>query len=629
LRAKYGLATGEYLKVLISANRITFTEVVRSISGSADWADIPIDLSAYAGQKVYVRLAYEFTSSYYSDGGVWIDSIKTQEVTNPELEGQPVHYTTLSGLQAGTNTLAAVVTDTNSVKHKLSPAFTLIVPAGAATQYTLTINGGAGGGSYISGSTVIITASNAPVGKVFDRWTGATQCVASVTSSPTTVTMPATNISISATYKAVYYALTVIGGTGSGSCTNGQRVTIAATVPVGMRFTSWNDGDTNTPRTIIMPANSISYTARFADAQKPTVAITLPTATLKVSNAVCTVKGTATDNGVMTGVFCRVNSGAWTLASTTNLTTNVWKTWSIPVTLTAGSNLIQVYSMDTAGNSSATSSVSCTYVVPGNLALTTNGVGTVTRAPTGVAEIGKTYTLTAAAGTGSVFSNWTGAVNNPTNKVTTFVMTSNMTIRANFTDNAKPTVAIKTPTALQKVFGSTSNFTVSGTALDNGVLDNVLVKVSGVNGGAWQGAGTTNGLKNWSTPVTLKVGTNTIFAYSKDRAGNCSLTSSVTCVYTETGTLNIITNGPGKVTVAPIGPLLLGKIYTLTAAANAGGVFSNWTGAVNNPTNKVTTFTMTSNMTIAQTSRITRSRRWGLKPRRQCRRSLAQPVTLQ
>jgi hypothetical protein len=134
--------------------------------------------------------------------------------------------------------------------------------------------------------------------------------------------------------------------------------------------------------------------------------------------------------------------------------------------------------------------------------------------------------------------------------------------------------------------------------LDNGVLDNVLVKVSGVNGGAWQGAGTTNGLKNWSTPVTLKVGTNTIFAYSKDRAGNCSLTSSVTCVYTETGTLNIITNGPGKVTVAPIGPLLLGKIYTLTAAANAGGVFSNWTGAVNNPTNKVTTFTMTSNMTI-------------------------------
>ncbi|WP_372798233.1 C10 family peptidase [Pontiella sp.] len=131
VNAKYSLASSgnaEYFKILVSTDRLAFTEIW-SASGTADWSDITLDLSAYAGQPVYVRLEYTFSGSYIPGGGIWIDSIRTQEVTHPELEGQPIHYTTLSNLTAGTHTLAAVLTDTNAVEHAVGPLFSLTVEA--------------------------------------------------------------------------------------------------------------------------------------------------------------------------------------------------------------------------------------------------------------------------------------------------------------------------------------------------------------------------------------------------------------------------------------------------------------------------------------------------------------------
>jgi hypothetical protein len=127
LAAKYHLYADPF-RILVSLNGISFTEIW-SVTGSLDWGNIAVDLSAYAGQDIYVRLEYVVGGYYPDGGGIWIDSIKTQEVTNPELEGQPVHYTTLTNLPAGTNTLAAVLTDVNSVKHELAPPFILTVSA--------------------------------------------------------------------------------------------------------------------------------------------------------------------------------------------------------------------------------------------------------------------------------------------------------------------------------------------------------------------------------------------------------------------------------------------------------------------------------------------------------------------
>ena len=73
----------------------------------------------------------------------------------------------------------------------------------APTLYTLTVVGGNGSGSYVAGSNPILLADNPPAGKVFDKWVTETQGVtfASVTTAATTMTMPAGNLTVTATYK--------------------------------------------------------------------------------------------------------------------------------------------------------------------------------------------------------------------------------------------------------------------------------------------------------------------------------------------------------------------------------------------------------------------------------------------
>jgi len=70
------------------------------------------------------------------------------------------------------------------------------------TSYNVTVNSGSGGGSYAANATVTITANEAPSGKVFDKWTtpdGVNFANASATA--TTFTMPAKNVTVTATYK--------------------------------------------------------------------------------------------------------------------------------------------------------------------------------------------------------------------------------------------------------------------------------------------------------------------------------------------------------------------------------------------------------------------------------------------
>jgi|GEM_PF-7050143 len=67
--------------------------------------------------------------------------------------------------------------------------------------YLLNVNSGTGSGSYTNGTRAPIIATSLP-NMVFDRWVGATQYIASVTSTSTFVTMPASNIMVAASYTA-------------------------------------------------------------------------------------------------------------------------------------------------------------------------------------------------------------------------------------------------------------------------------------------------------------------------------------------------------------------------------------------------------------------------------------------
>jgi len=73
------------------------------------------------------------------------------------------------------------------------------------TQVVLTVNNGSGGGSYLSGDTVPIAANLPGPGKIFAGWVATTgnPVIADADSASTTVTLPATDVTITATYRDV------------------------------------------------------------------------------------------------------------------------------------------------------------------------------------------------------------------------------------------------------------------------------------------------------------------------------------------------------------------------------------------------------------------------------------------
>jgi hypothetical protein len=66
--------------------------------------------------------------------------------------------------------------------------------------YSLTVNNGTGGGSYAAGTMVTIAANAPASGSEFAGWSGNTSALASASAATTTLTMPATPITVTATY---------------------------------------------------------------------------------------------------------------------------------------------------------------------------------------------------------------------------------------------------------------------------------------------------------------------------------------------------------------------------------------------------------------------------------------------
>ncbi len=176
--------------------------------------------------------------------------------------------------------------DTDGIDDAGSPSTTLTMPASAVAieatyrvvpTYTLTVNNGTGSGAYIEGAVVGIVADPPAEGDVFDVWTGDTAGIDDIYSASTTLTMPASAVEITATYKvAPTYALTVNYGTGSGEYPAGAIVEIEADPPQeGDMFDAWT-GDVATvanvrhaSTTLTMPAAAIEITATYRDAIRP------------------------------------------------------------------------------------------------------------------------------------------------------------------------------------------------------------------------------------------------------------------------------------------------------------------------------------------------------------------------
>ena len=160
-------------------------------------------------------------------------------------------------------------------------------------------------------------------------------------------------------------------------------------------------------------------------------------------------------------------------------------------------------------------------------------------------------------------------------------------------ETVKPTLQIIAPTSGLHV--SNAFYTVTGTARDNVAVSNVLYQL---NNTGWNPATPANQWTNWTAPVTLIQGSNTIKAYAVDTSGNVSTTNTVIFDYIVSGVLTVNTNGNGTVSPNYNGAWLqIGQNYSMTASPASGFGFVNWTGSIT--TNGATLqFTMASNLTF-------------------------------
>ena len=309
----------------------------------------------------------------------------------------------------------------------------------------------------------------------------------------------------------------------------GNGYSTTATPAIGFSFTNWTDGDggiiTNKPLLVFMMASNLSFTANFVDISKPTLSITNLVTGGLVSNATFTLRGKATDNVSVSSVFYSLNNSGWNAADTAN----GWTNWSAGLDLVAGTNSVSAYALDPMGNASSTNVVRFSYIVSDILNVPVSGKGTVSpNYNQALLQIGARYAMTASPGIGFAFTNWTdsdGAV--LTNKtMLSFRMSSNLVLRANFVDVAKPTVTVTQPIPLTTPTGEV--YVAIGKAVDNAAVDQVRWRL---NDQSWNAAQTTNGWTNWTAALELAPGTNWFSVYAIDSSGNASLTNTTRFVY--------------------------------------------------------------------------------------------------
>ncbi len=156
--------------------------------------------------------------------------------------------------------------------YDASPSITVTVPESGVVSYSLTVNNGTGGGVYVEGASVTITANEPATGKKFSGWTIEGISGLDTTQKSLTFNMPANTVTATANYEDIEYNLTVNGGTGAGTYKEGASVTITATVPTGKRFVEWTSESgitfadkTSATTTFTMPAGDVTATANYED----------------------------------------------------------------------------------------------------------------------------------------------------------------------------------------------------------------------------------------------------------------------------------------------------------------------------------------------------------------------------
>ena len=179
--------------------------------------------------------SYSLTVNNGTGGGVFTEGASVTITANEPATGKRFSGWTLDGISGLDTTQRSL---------------TFNMPAGNVTatanyediEYTVTVNGGTGAGTYKEGDSVTITAT-VPTGKRFVEWTSESGITfADKTSVTTTFTMPAGDVTVTANYEDIEYTITVNGGAADKTKAKyGESVTVTAEDKEGKEFVGWQD----------------------------------------------------------------------------------------------------------------------------------------------------------------------------------------------------------------------------------------------------------------------------------------------------------------------------------------------------------------------------------------------------
>jgi hypothetical protein len=414
-----------------------------------------------------------------------------------------------------------------------------------------------GGGSFVTGSSVTVTAT-ANGGYTFTNWTehGTVQStsssysfilatnrnlIANFTTNPTTNTVAAQANPANAG--------SVNGG---GSFVTGSSVTVTATANGGYTFTNWTENGT-------VQSTSSSYSFTLATNRNLVANFTTnPTTNTVAAQVNPAHAGSVNGSGsFVTGSSVTVTATASSGYTFTNWTENGTvqsTTSSYSFTLATNRHLVANFRANPTTNSLVTQTNSTTNTVatlanPANAGSVNGGGSFLT---------GSSVTVTATANGGYTFTNWTenGTVQS-TSSSYSFTLATNRNLIANFTTN--PIVYTVTP-------GAVTNGSISPngpqTVVKGGSIAftatparDYLVEQWLVNGKLAQTGG---------AAYTLRGITN-------------NKAVAVTFILNPKSLLTVLVSGHGAVNTNLDGQMLpVGKSYSITAAAAKGWMFATW-----------------------------------------------------
>ena len=437
-------------------------------------------------------------------------------------------------------------------------SFTISVSANPSNGGTVT-----GGGTFPNGEscTVIATAAE---GYTFDNWTENGDVVSENANYTFTVTNDRTlvaNFSVQApnTYNINVSPNPSNGGTvtGGGSYNQGASCTVTATVNTGYTFSNWTEN-----------GNVVSENANYT--------FTVTSNRTLVANFQQQYTITATSNPTNGGAIFG-NQSPYTYGQTCNLTAMqgvgyIFTNW------TENGNEIQgigaFYSFPVTENRILVANFTQTYTI--SISANPNNGGTVSG--DGTFPHGESCTVIATAAEGYTFTNWTengDVVSDNANY--TFTITNDRTLVANFSVQAPNTY-------------------------------NINVSPNPSNGGTVTGGGS----YNQGASCTVTATANTGYTFTNWTENGNVVSSNANYTFTVTGnrtlvanfqlqsyTISVSANPSNDGTVSGGGQYNYGQSCAVTATANTGYTFTNWTEGGNVVSSNANyTFTVTNNRTL-------------------------------